>query len=135
MCATLWTWIRANVIHQDGLRIVHVKRSLDEAIASALRHPVISGYCDGTEQSMREMLARYAELAQWHVDRLGRPTFALHYERLVRDPIGVISDLARFIGLYEPSRVRMVAPIANKNRALFLYYLRRLFNRAPGKLI
>lgn len=112
-----------------------MKRSLDSATASGMKDQNIPGYCDGTKQGISEMLASYAELAEWHVEKLYVPTFTLQYEELLEDPQGVISLLANFMGIESSSKVRKASKLVGKYAALWRYYLHRLLFRAPRKLI
>ena len=135
MCATLWTWVQLNLIDHDKLRIIHVKRSIDAATASGMKDPNIPNYCDGTQQGVRKMLGQYAELAEWHVNTLKVPTFSLQYEELLGNTVEVISKLADFLDVTDPSRIKEATKSVGKKRALRKYYLHRLFVRVPKKII
>ena len=134
MCATLWTWIQLGLINQEKLSIIHVKRSLDSATASGFKDPLIPRYCDNTEPGVKKMLAKYIDLAEWHVENLNVPTFTLQYEELINSPETIITDLANFIGVRSPRKIKAATRLVGKNQAIRYYYLHRLFIRAPAKL-
>jgi hypothetical protein len=134
MCATLYTWIEARQIRRDGLRIIHVRRDLDGAVRSAMAFASVRKFCDGTEQGVRRMLARYAELAQWQVDTLGVPTLAFDYERLLGEPAAVVEQIAGFLDVTKPARIRGAAQVVGKGKGMVALQLERYLVRAPRRL-
>jgi hypothetical protein len=106
MCATLLAWLEFGIIDRQSLCIVHVMRSLAGAVKSSMRHPHVRDYCDGTEQGVRAMLDKYAELARWHVERLNTPTLEISYEHLIQAPQCLVSELARFLGVRDRRCIR-----------------------------
>jgi hypothetical protein len=135
MCATLLAWIRLNLIDADKLAIIHVQRELDAATASGVKDPNIPKYCDGTEQGIRSMLAKYSDLAEWHVRQLNVPTLSVRYEELINDPTRIITELAQFTGTDSKDRINAAAKLVGKEKAVRQYYWHRWLVRAPKKLV
>jgi hypothetical protein len=135
MCATLWSWINLGLIDKNRLSIVHVKRNLSDATKSGMKDHIIPSYCDGTENGVRRMLARYVELAQWHVNTLKVPTFTLEFEKLLDDPMNVIIKLADFVGIENQNKIKAAYKLVGKRRAFYRYLLHRYFVHMPEMLI
>ncbi|HEX3599576.1 MAG TPA: sulfotransferase [Lacipirellulaceae bacterium] len=133
-CATLFTWIDSGRMDRNNLRIVHVRRKLEPAVRSSMTFSSIRNFCDGTEASVRKMLDRYAELAQWHVDELQLPTFAFDYERLVKEPELVVQQLADFLSVTSPTKLRRAIRIIGKGKGMFALQLERYLIRAPRRV-
>jgi hypothetical protein len=133
-CATLLTWIESGRMERNNLCIVHVRRKLEPAVRSAMSFESIRNFCDGTETGVRRMLARYAELAQWHVDTLNLPTFAFDYEQLIREPETVVRQLAALLGVTNPSQIRRATRIIGKGKGMVALQLERYLIRAPRRL-
>jgi hypothetical protein len=134
LCATLLTWIESGRMERTNLRIVHVRRKLDPAVRSAMSFVSIRNFCDGTESGVRRMLARYAELAQWHVDTLDLPIFAFDYEQLLREPQMLVRQLADFLGVTNAAKIRRATRIIGKGKGTFALQMERYFIRAPRRL-
>jgi hypothetical protein len=134
MCATLLAWIEAGRIDRNLVRIIHVRRSLDAAVRSSMEYDSIRAFCDGTEIGVRKMLARYAELAQWHVETLGVPALSFDYERLIKDPTSVVQEMANFLGVADPARIRRASRIIGKGKGMLALQLERYLVRAPRRL-
>ena len=94
----------------------------------------IRNYCDGTEESVRKMLARYAELAERHVPQLGIPTITIDYDELLKRPELVVKRMAGFLGITNPSQIRRAMRIIGKGKAMFALQLERYLVRAPRRL-
>ena len=125
MCATLLAWIESGRIDRHNLRIVHVRRKLEPAVRSAMSFQSVRNFCDGTEEGVRKMLARYDELAQWHVDELKLPTFAFDYEQLIREPETVVRQIAEFLGVTNPAQIRRATRIIGKGKGMIALQLER----------
>jgi hypothetical protein len=130
----LLTWIESGRMERNNLRIVHVRRELEPAVRSSMSFVSIRNFCDGTETGVRKMLARYAELAQWHVDTLNLPTFAFDYERLLREPEPVVRQLAEFLGVTNAAQIRRATRIIGKGKGMFALQIERYLIRAPRRL-
>ena len=133
-CATLLTWIESGRMDPSALRIVHVRRKLEGAVKSSMSFVSIRNYCDGTEESVRKMLARYAELAEWHVQELGLPTITFEYDELLKQPESVVQRLAGFLGVTDPAKIRRATRVIGKGRGMFALQLERYLIRAPRRL-
>jgi hypothetical protein len=83
---------------------------------------------------VRKMLARYAELAQWHVDTLKLPTFAFDYEQLLKEPETVVQQMADFLGVTNPAHIRRATRIIGKGKGMVALQLERYLIRAPRRL-
>jgi hypothetical protein len=125
MCATLLAWIEAGALDRNSLCIVHVVRDLDATVRSAMNFRVIQEYCDGTQPGVRAMIQRYSELARWHVAHLGLPTFELQYETLISQPEQAVNQLARFLGVDQPKRIRRAVKQIGRERGQRTFLLRR----------
>jgi hypothetical protein len=134
LCATLLTWIESGRMERNNLRIVHVRRKLEPAVRSSMGFVSIRNFCDGTETGVRTMLARYAELAQWHVDMLNLPTFAFDYEQLLREPETVVRQLADFLGVTSPAKIRRATRIIGTGKGMVALQIERYLIRAPRRL-
>ena len=134
MCATLLAWIESGRIDRHNLRIVHVRRKLEPAVRSAMSFQSVRNFCDGTEEGVRKMLARYDELAQWHVDELKLPTFAFDYEQLIREPETVVRQIADFLGVTNPAQIRRATQIIGKGKGMIALQLERYLIRAPRRI-
>jgi len=134
LCATLLTWIESGRMDRNNLRIVHVRRKLEPAVRSAMSFDSIRNFCDGTETGVRNMLARYAELAQWHVDTLNLPTLAFDYEQLLREPELVVRQLADFLSVTNVKQIRRAIRIIGKGKGMLALQLERYLIRAPRRL-
>lgn len=133
-CATLLAWIESGRMDRGSLRIVHVRRKLEPAVRSAMSFESVRNFCDGTEEGVRTMLARYSELAQWHVDQLKLPTFAFDYEQLVREPNPVVGQIAEFLGVTNIRQIRRATRIVGKGNGMVALQLERYLIRAPRRL-
>jgi hypothetical protein len=133
-CSTLWTWIESGRMDRDHLRIVHIRRRLEPAVRSSMSFGSIRNFCDGTEEGVRRMLARYAELAQWHVDALNLPTFSFDYERLIAEPEPTVRDIACFIGVTDSSQIRRATRVIGKGKGMVALQMERYFIRAPRRV-
>jgi hypothetical protein len=133
-CATLLTWIDSGRMDRSALRIVHVRRKLEGAVKSSMAFESIRNYCDGTEEAVRKMLARYAELAEWHVEQLGIPTITIEYDELLKQPELVVKRIADFLGVTDPGQIRRATRIIGKGRGMFALQLERYLIRAPRRL-
>jgi len=134
MCATLLAWIEAGVLDRGSLRIVHVLRDLESTVRSGLDFKAIREYCDGSEAGIRAMTGRYIELADWHVQQLGVPALELKYESLISQPEETVGQLARFIGVTHPRRIRKATKVIGKNRGMQTANLRRFLIRVMRRL-
>lgn len=134
-CATLLAWIESGQMDRGNLRIVHVRRNLEPAVRSAMSFESVRNFCDGTEEGVRTMLARYAELAQWHVDQLSLPTFAFDYEQLIREPEPIVGQIAEFLGVSDANQIRRATRIIGKGKGMAALQLERYFVRAPRRLL
>jgi hypothetical protein len=134
MCATLLAWIESGRIERNGLRIVHVRRNLEGSLRSSMTFSSIRNFCDGTEKGVRGMLARYAELAQWHVDSLGLPAFSFDYERLLKEPASVVQEISDFLQVANAARIRRATRIIGKGKGTVALQLERYLIRAPRRL-
>jgi hypothetical protein len=134
LCATLLTWVESGRFDRNHLRIVHVRRRLEPALRSAMSFESIRNFCDGSETGVRNMLARYAVLAQWHVDALNLPAFTFDYEQLLKEPELVVRQLADFLGVTNPAQIRRATRIIGKGKGMFSLQLERYFIRAPRRL-
>jgi len=134
LCATLLTWIESGHMDRNHLRIVHVRRKLEPAVRSSMSFASVRDFCDGTETGVRKMLARYAELAQWHVDTLNVPTIAFDYEQLLKQPETVVRQLADFLGVTNPTQIRRATRIIGKGKGMVALQLERYLIRAPRRL-
>ena len=129
-CATLLAWIESGRIDRNHLRIVHVRRQLEPAVRSSMSFESVRNFCDGTEAGVRKMLARYVELAQWHVDTLKLPTFAFDYEQLLKEPELVTQQLADFLGVTDPAQIRRATRVVGKGKGMVALQLERYLIRA-----
>jgi hypothetical protein len=134
LCATLLAWLEADIFDRSSLKIVHVKRGLSAAVKSAMLCPPVRNFCDGTEAGAERMLSRYAELAQWHVDLLRLPTLSFDYERLIKEPEAVVGEMARFLEISSPTRVRKAVRVIGKGKGRLALQLERLFIRGPRRV-
>jgi hypothetical protein len=134
LCATLLTWIESGRMERNNLRIIHVRRELEPAVRSSMIFASIRNFCDGTETGVRKMLARYAELAQWHIDTLNLPTLAFDYEQLLREPETVVRQLAEFLGVTSPAKIRRATRIIGKGKGTVALQIERYLIRAPRRL-
>jgi hypothetical protein len=134
LCATLLAWIEHRQMDPAKLRIIHVRRGLDAAVRSSMDYDSIRAFCDGTELGVRNMLARYAELAQWHVDTLKMPTFAFDYEQLIRQPEQVVQGMAAFLDVTSRRQIGSAQRIIGKGKGMFRLQLERYLIRAPRRL-
>jgi hypothetical protein len=119
---------------RDHLKIVHVRRRLEPAVRSSMSFISIRNFCDGTEEGVRKMLARYAELAQWHVDTLNLPALSIDYEELIKTPEPVIRRMAEFLGVAEERKIRRAVKIVGKGKGLFALQLERYLIRGPRRI-
>jgi hypothetical protein len=133
-CATLLTWIESGRMDRSALRIVHVRRKLEGAVKSSMSFDAIRNFCDGTEDGVRNMLARYAELAEWHVHHLGLPTITFEYDELLKQPESVVDRLAAFLGVTDVVKIRRATRVIGKGKGTFRLQLERYFIRAPRRL-
>jgi hypothetical protein len=133
-CATLLTWIESGRMERGRLRIVHVRRDLEAAVRSSMVFESVRNFCDGTEAGVRKMLARYAELAQWHVDTLGLPALSFDYERLIGEPEGMVRELADFLGVTHAGQIARATRIIGKGKGMLALQLERYLIRAPRRL-
>lgn len=133
-CATLLAWVESGRMDRNNLRIVHVRRKLEPAVKSGMSFPAIRNFCDGTEQGVRTMLARYAELAQWHVDTLGIPTLTIDYEQLIKEPEKTVQQIADFLGVTDARQIRKATQIIGKGKGMLALQLERYFIRAPRRV-
>lgn len=133
-CATLLAWIESGRMDRGNLCIVHVRRNLEPAVRSAMSFESVRNFCDGTEEGVRTMLARYAELAQWHVDQLKLPTFEFDYEQLIREPEPIVAQIAEFLGVSDSSQIRRATRIVGKGKGMVALQLERYLIRAPRRL-
>ena len=134
MCATLLAWIEAGVLDRDSFRIVHVLRGIEATVRSGLDFKAIREYCDGTEAGIRAMTERYIELADWHVKHLEVPSLELNYESLITQPEEIVGQLARFIGVDDPRRIRKATKVIGKDRGMQTAMLRRFLIRIVRRL-
>jgi hypothetical protein len=134
-CATLLAWIEAGKMERDNLRIVHVRRKLEPAVKSGMSFEAIRNFCDGSEQGVRAMLARYAELAQWHVDTLGIPTLTFDYEQLIKEPEKTVRQIAEFLGVRDANQIRKATNIIGKGKGMLALQLERYLIRAPRRVL
>lgn len=134
MCATLLAWIESGRIDRENLRLVHVRRRLEPAVRSAMSFESVRNFCDGSEEGVRKMLDRYAELAQWHVDQLQLPTYAFDYERLIREPEPVVREIAEFLNVTDTSSIRRATQIIGKGKGMAALQFERYFIRAPRRI-
>jgi hypothetical protein len=131
LCATLLSWLEAGVIRRDNIKIVHVRRNIKPAVKSAMLCPPVRSFTDGTENGCEQMLLKYAELAQWHVDTLGIETMGFDYERLIQQPKEVVEEIAKFIGVSDPKRIAKATRIIGKGNGRFRLQMERYFIRGP----
>ncbi len=134
LCATLLAWLDAGVLDRRQLKIVHVRRGLAAAVKSAMLCPPVRSFCDGTEGGAERMLARYAELAEWHVQTLGLPTLSFDYERLIQEPQSVVEQMAEFVGESSRSRVRQGVRMIGKDKGRWSLAWQRFFIRGPRRV-
>lgn len=133
-CATLFTWIESGRIDPQNLCIVLVRRNVEPAVRSAMSFESVRNFCDGTEDGVRRMLSRYADLAQWHVDELNIPTFAFDYEQLLREPELVVKQIAEFLRVNDASQIKRATRIIGKGKGMMALQLERYFVRAPRRV-
>jgi hypothetical protein len=119
---------------RNRLRIVLVRRGLEGAVRSSMSFVSILNFCDGTEEGVRKMLSRYAELAQWHVDTLKVPAFTVDYEALLKEPDSIVRQLADFLGVTDTARIRRATRIIGKGKGMFALQLERYLVRGPRRL-
>lgn len=134
LCSSLFTWIEYGRMDRSHVKVVHVRRRLEPAVRSSMSFISIRNFCDGTEEGVRKMLARYAELAQWHVDALKLPTLSFDYEELIKTPEPVIRRIAEFLGVMDERKIRRAIKIVGKGKGMFALQLERYFIRAPRRI-
>jgi hypothetical protein len=134
LCCTLLAWLEAGVIPRESIKIIHVKRAIAPAVKSAMLCPPVRNFCDGTEAGCEKMLSRYAELAQWHVDTLGLPTISFDYERLIKEPQAVVEEMAHFVGITSPSKIKKGVGMIGKGKGRWALQLERYLIRGPRRV-
>ena len=117
MCATLSVWFESGRLPRDGLRIVHVKRGTEAVARSAQRYPGVNHFFTGSFEEFCRGVREYERLAQWQVDRVGVPTFVLHYEELIAEPERIVAGLAKFLGVEDRKKTRLAASKVGKKKA------------------
>jgi hypothetical protein len=75
----------------------------------------------------------YNAHAEWHVRNLGLRTFTVNHEELTTNAIGVISDLAEFLGCSQQASIRNAKALVGKRRARIQHYIKKV--RHPSLLI
>jgi hypothetical protein len=131
LCLTLLAWLEAGIFDRKRLKIIHVRRGIEAAVRSAMLCPPVRNFCDGTETGAARMLNKYAEMAQWHVDTLDIPAISFDYERLIKQPLEVVAEMAQFIGVNDPKVIRKATRIIGKGNGRLNLQLERLFIRGP----
>jgi hypothetical protein len=135
LCATLYAWLESGFVDRNRLKIVHVRRALEPTVRSSMSFSSIREFCDGTEPGVRKMLARYAELAQWHVDELKLPTYSFDYEQLIKQPEIVVHQMAEFLEVSNAAKIRKATSLIGKGKGMFALQLERYFIRAPRRIL
>jgi hypothetical protein len=131
LCATLLAWLDAGVINRDNVKILHVRRGIKPAVKSAMLCPPVRNFTDGTEAGCEQMLQKYADQAQWHVDTLGIETMSFDYERLIKEPQAVVTEIAQFLGVTDSRKIAKATSVIGKGKGRFGLQMERYFIRGP----
>jgi hypothetical protein len=121
-CITLLAWLEAGIIKKDQLRLVHIRRNIDNMVNSALKHYDVKHYCRQDRHFARNLINHYDTLARWHVDELAVPTLDMSYEDLLSNPLGEVGRMADFMGVQDDKLIHSTARYVGKRNA-FLRYL------------
>ena len=109
-CATLLSWINADRFDPLELSMIRVERNVDDAANDLFGMPELSRQLsDRTLESARTTVIRYAELAAWHTQNLGIPSFTFSYDTLLGSPRKCVGDLADFIHIGSKRRIEAAA--------------------------
>lgn len=133
MCASLLAWINAGILDRKCLKIIYVRRELGSALRSAMACEPVRNYCDGDEQRVRNMLQSYDDMAGWHVAHLEVPSLEVQFNHLITQPTETVQQLADFIGVKDPKRVRRATKLIGRGKGMFALQVERYFIRAPRR--
>lgn len=125
---TLLTWLRSGVFHDQDLKIVRVRRSLESIARSSLLHREVGSFCDYDYSRALTMASLYDEYANWHCAHLGLPVVEINYDHLIKQPKQAVARLARFVDEHSQERVERCLARIGKRRALLRHYAVKLAN-------
>lgn len=124
-CATLGVWIAAELLNEEQLRIVRVRRRIESTALSVIRHHEVSTFCGGDLQAARVMSARYDELAERQIRVLKIPTLEVFYESFLAEPAQTVRTLVEFLEV-DSGKVHRGVRVIGKRKALVRHYINKI---------
>jgi hypothetical protein len=104
-CFTLAGWLAHSPIREAEIRVVRVRRNIEDAADSALSHYDVRHYCGPSRETALGMLRAYDDAAGWQCEHRGVAHITVDYEDLLADPAQMIRQIADFMGCEDQTRI------------------------------
>lgn len=134
-CITLSAWIRFGAINAQGLRVIRVRRDVDDIVRSALKYPGVNCHFEHDADRIRRGVQAYDAAADWQVRTLSLPALHVEYDLLRDDAQRIVKDIAAFLECDVPAAtIRRATACVGRTRARRRYFVRRLREKIAARL-